>query len=292
MSWTDCLDANVPSLVLRLSALAHHVERLLGHADGPHGVVDPAATESGLGNGECLSLATEETFGGHPHVVVVDEGVHALALVLAHQSNVTDELDPLGVGRHQEHRHAVVDVGLGVSQRHDDQEGRRAGVGREVLPAVDDPFFAVLGGGGLKEGRVRTPLGLGHRIAREDLPGEQRHQVPLLLFLGAVVGDNFRIAGVGGLGPKDLRAPGRTAEDLVHQGELHLAVALAAELGTEVTGPQSSLAHLGLQGVDDGTQIVIDRMECLMAEGQVERFDFFAYESVHPIELFLERGVG
>ena len=52
---------------LRLAAeraLAHHVERLLGHADGAHGVVDAPAAEPGLGDGEGLALAAEQRVGG------------------------------------------------------------------------------------------------------------------------------------------------------------------------------------------------------------------------------------
>jgi hypothetical protein len=40
--------------------LAHHVERLAGEPDRPHGVVDPAAAEAGLGDGERLALAAEQ----------------------------------------------------------------------------------------------------------------------------------------------------------------------------------------------------------------------------------------
>ena len=54
---------------LRLAAerpLAHHVERLLRHADGAHGVVDAAAAEAGLGDGERLALAAEQRVGRAP----------------------------------------------------------------------------------------------------------------------------------------------------------------------------------------------------------------------------------
>ena len=47
--------------------------------------------------------------------------------------------------------------------------------------------------------------------------------------------------------PKMFGASGGTPEDLVHQRQLHLAVALSTELGVEVTGPQTLPLHLVLR---------------------------------------------
>ena len=85
---------------------------------------------------------------------------------------------------------------------------------------------------------VGAGVRLGHRVAGEALTVEQRLQVLLLLLGRAVVGDDLGVAGVGRLAPEHDRRPLRPAEDLVEQRELELAVALAAELGTEVRGPQ------------------------------------------------------
>ena len=66
-SWTRLLvgQGAVPGLAAE-GPLAHHVERLLGHAHGAHGVVDPATAEAGLGDGEGLALAAQEPFGQRP----------------------------------------------------------------------------------------------------------------------------------------------------------------------------------------------------------------------------------
>ena len=56
-------------------------------------MVDPAAAEAGLGDGERLALAAEERLGRQAHVVVVDEGVGAVPLGLARQAHVADDLD-------------------------------------------------------------------------------------------------------------------------------------------------------------------------------------------------------
>ena len=109
-----------------------------------------------------------------------------------------------------------------------------AGVGGEELPPVDAPTRPVtLGPAGELLG-VRTGLGLGHRVAGEDLTVEERLEVALLLLVGAVVGDDLGVSRVGRLGPEDDGGPLRHAQDLVEQGQLELAVALPAQLGTEV----------------------------------------------------------
>ncbi len=130
----------------------------------------------------------------------------------------------------------ALDVGIG--HRHHDEERRRPGVGREELPSLDDPLVAVASGPGLEAGGVGPALGLGHRVRREDLAVEQRAQVALLLLVGAVVGDDLGVARVRRLAPEDDGSPPAAAQDLVHERQLHLAVSLAPELGTEMARPQ------------------------------------------------------
>ena len=79
------------------------------------------------------------------------------------------------------------------------------------------------------------------------------------------------------------------AQLLVHQPELQLAVALSAEFGAEVAGPQALLADLLLQRFD----------ERLAAGGAVdghaqmrERLDLLRHEVLDPVELLLELRIG
>jgi hypothetical protein len=51
-------------------------------------VVHPPPAQAGLGDGEGLALAAQQALGRHPHVLVVDERVHALVLGLAGQAHV------------------------------------------------------------------------------------------------------------------------------------------------------------------------------------------------------------
>jgi len=110
-------------------------------------------------------------------------------------------------------------------------------VGGEPFLAVDHPVVAMqLGVRGENLG-VGAALRLGHREARDDLVGEQRFEEALFLLGRAVLGENLRVAGIGGLAAENGRREARAAEDLVHQRELDLSVSLAAEFGLEMAGP-------------------------------------------------------
>src|ERR1700674_5960383 len=78
----------------------------------------------------------------------------------------------------------------------------------------------------------------------------------LLLGLGSEVSEDLGVAGVWGLVAEDDRPPHRSSLDLVHQAELHLPIALAAELGWEVRGPQLLLLDLLLKRSDRAHEAV------------------------------------
>ena len=155
--------------------------------------------------------------------------------------------------------------------RHDDDELRRAGVRRVVLAAGDDPLVAVLDGLGGEHLRVGAGVRLGHREAREALAVEQRLEVQLLLLVGAVVGDDLGVAGVGGGGAEHDRRPVRAAEDLVDQRQLELAEALAAEFRAEVRGPQAARLDLLAQRADVDAEVALERVVRELRIQQVER---------------------
>ena len=66
-------------------------------------------------------------------------------------------------------------------------------------------------------------------------------QEAVLLFGGARDREDLGVARVGRLAAERTGREERRSEDLVHQPELQLAEALAAELGVEVCGPQATL---------------------------------------------------
>ena len=273
-------------------ALAHHVDRPLGHPDRPHGVVDASTAETGLRDHEGLPLATEQRFIRHPDILVVDEGMRALVQRVPPEADVALDVHAGRVGRDQEHRHALVRAHIGVRHRHDDEERRRLGVRREVLPAVDDPLAAVLDRPGLEQRRVGAGVRFGHRVGGEHLAVEQRLEIALLLLGSPVVGDDLGVAGVRRLTAEHDRRPLRPTEDLVEQCQLQLAVTLTAQLRTEMGSPQPLTPHLVLQRVDDLAPGPVQRHELLVRKHEVERLDLGTNELVSPVELLLVLGVG
>ena len=70
--------------------------------------------------------------------------------------------------------------------------------------------------------------------------------------------------------PNALGANGRRAQDLVHEAELDLAEALAAELGRQVRGPQPAALDLLLQRRVDARRAPADRAaETIVSSGQI-----------------------
>ena len=73
-----------------LRALAHQPQRLLGHADGAHAVVDPARAEPGLREREPAALLAEEVVGRDAHVVEQGLAVPAAGVVAEHGQRALD----------------------------------------------------------------------------------------------------------------------------------------------------------------------------------------------------------
>ncbi len=99
--------------------------------------------------------------------------------------------------------------------------------------------------------------------------------------------EDFRVARIGRLAAEHGRCAFRAAEDFVHQREFHLSVALAAEFGAEVTGPQATFFYLRLQWRDQFRAVRVRKI-VRMPDHEIERFDFFRDECVDPIEFALE----
>ena len=72
----------------------------------------------------------------------------------------------------------------------------------------------------------------------------------------------------------------------MHQPQLHLAVALAAQLGRQVGGPQLLPLHLGLQRANDAHEPRLVGVEDL------QRIDLVVHKPAHPLELGFELGLG
>ena len=88
--------------------------------------------------------------------------------------------------------------------------------------------------------------------------------------------------------PKMFGATAAATEDLVHQRELHLAVALPAELGIEVARPQAAVLHLLLERCRRARPRVVGHV----VVEERERLDLLVDEGAHPLELRRELRVG
>ncbi len=280
----------------RQRPLAHHVEGALALAHHPHGVVHAAAAEPGLGDLEALARRPQHRVERHPDLVVADVALGALVQVvtLVHRRDVADDLNAGGLGRNDEHRHPLVRPGVGVGHRHHDEERRVARVGREPLLALDHPLVTIKRRLADELLRIGARLRFGHGEGGHDVALEQRLEVPRLLLLRPVQREDLGVAGVGGGGAEYRRRPARAAEDLVHQRQLELSVALAAKLGPEVAGPQALLLHLLPQRRQDRPRRLIVHVVGVTRpwEEQVKRLALVTHERGHPVELLLELRLG
>ena len=73
----------------------------------------------------------------------------------------------------------------------------------------------------------------------------------------------------------------------MHEAELDLAEALAAEVGRQVGGPQAALLDLLLQRLDRALEALLAEL----LEDRLDRPDLLAHELAHPVELLLELGL-
>ena len=254
-------------------------------------MVDAAAAQTSLGDDKRLAFTAEHVVERDPDVGVAHVGVAGVLLGLGAEADVAHDLDAGRVGGNDEHRHALVGADLGIGHRHHDEEAGVAGVGREPLLAVDHPLVTVALAAGDEQGRVGARVRLGHRVAGRDRPVEQRLEVLGLLLLGAVVGEDLRVARVRRLAPEHRRRPMRPAEQLVEQGQLELAVALTAELRAKVARPKMLISDLLLQRADDAQRPLV-ALVVRIAEDVVERFDLLGQEGVDPVELLLKLRIG
>ena len=122
----------------------------------------------------------------------------------------------------------------------------------EPLLTVDDPLVPVADCVSLEQARVRPALRLGHRVGREHVLVQQRHEPPLLLLLGPVGGEHLHVPGVGCSGAENLRRRGVAADHLVQQRQLQLAEPGTAELLVEEDRPEPLLLDLLLERADVG----------------------------------------
>ena len=91
----------------RQCPLAHHVEGSLRLTEPAHAVVDPSGSEASLRQGEARALDANQILLRDPHRLIEDLGMVAELPVdhrrIVHRPNVTQDREPGGVNRHDDH---------------------------------------------------------------------------------------------------------------------------------------------------------------------------------------------
>ena len=118
-----------------------------------------------------------------------------------------------------------------------------------------------------------------------------RLEPALLLLVGAVGGEHLHVPGVGRGGAEHLRGGAVAADDLVHEAELELTEAGAAELLVEEERPEALVLDLLLELADVALHHGVGRPD-RVREDVVERLDLLLAELLDPVELLLELRIG
>ena len=164
----------------------------------------------------------------------------------AHRAQHPLDLHAGRVERHGDHRVAVVAVGVGVGEPHEDRDAA-VGVpdaGAPPLAPVEHHFIAVEGRGRLHVRGVRGgDVGLGHAERRADLAGEQRRQPALVLLGGAEVQQHLHVAGVRRVAVADLARDQRAAHPLGERRVLDVRQSRALRLATDLGLPGRNRFH-------------------------------------------------
>ena len=111
----------LPECDPHLRAHAHQVERSFGEADGAHAVVDATGPEARLHDREAAAFLAEEVLLGDADVVPQRLAV-AAALGVAEDGQAAPNLDTGRIHRHEDHRLAVVRIGVGIGDAHEDRD--------------------------------------------------------------------------------------------------------------------------------------------------------------------------
>ncbi len=206
-----------------------------------------------------------------------------------HRRHVAQDPHARRVGIEHEHRGPLMATGIRVGDRHHDQEVGDRAVGGEPLATVDDPLVAVAHGGGLQQRRIRSGgVGLGHAEGGLQIAGQQWMQVAIFLLGRAGEREDLRVARVGRRIAERERRDRARAQDLVHEAELDLPVALTAELGVQVSCPQALRPDLVLERAHRPDEPVPTQFR----QDQSRAARSARGRTAHPVELALKFGVG
>ena len=212
-------------------------------------MVDAAWAEPLLRDAEAVAGLAEHVLERNAHVGEPRLAVRApAAAFVPHHRDLANELVARRVGRDEDHRRALVRVGVGIGDDHDDAEARAVGAGGEPLVRVDHPLVAVAHRAAAQAGRVGAgDLRLGHAEERPRRARDERLEELLLLLVRAEQVQDLAVARVGRLAAEDELRDDAAADLLVQVRVLEEAAARAAGLGRQMRRPQARVLRLLLQ---------------------------------------------
>ena len=191
-------------------------------------MVDSPGAKPSLRDFEPAPFAEQHVRMRHRDLVERDFHMAVRRIVIPEYRQVTDDLHPVGVERHENHRLLLVLFRSRIGLAHDDGDraARIAGSARPPFAAVDDIAIALGRDAAQDVGRVgRGDVGLGHQEGRANLAVHQRPQPLLLLLARPVAVEHLHIAGVGRRAVERFRRPQETPHFLGAKGILEVAQA-------------------------------------------------------------------
>ena len=81
-----------------------------------------AAAEPRLGHAKRAAARTEHVIERNTHAVITDVAVAAFTLRFTADADIAHDVDARQIGRHNEHRGALIRRRIGIGHGHDDQE--------------------------------------------------------------------------------------------------------------------------------------------------------------------------
>ena len=207
--------ALAPHLVREQLAKSHaalcaptcRLEATLREAERSHAVVHAPRAEPGLRHLEATTLAEQQPVAlAHPHVLKGELAMPVRCIVIAEDAQRPHDAQPGRIDGHEEYRVGAVAGGrarAAHSTEHEDEPAARVARAAHPPLATAEHVAVLAARAGrarhleLEGRRVRRgDVGLGHRVARTDLPVEQRAQPARLLLGRAEAREQLHVARV------------------------------------------------------------------------------------------------
>ena len=236
------------------SAAAQKLQRLFGHANRPHAMVNSPGPQSPLRHFKPAPLAKYNVPRRYAHICKPQMHMTMRGIVLAEHMHWAQYLNTRCVCVHHKHGVAAVFSRLRRGARHKDihRAARIAGPGDPVLLAVENIVVAVtLGFESQLSGVGGGNIWLCHHIGRADFAHQQPGQPPLFHPTLAVALKHLHVARVWGRAIKDLSCQGNLTHLFGQVGVLHCRQPLPLVTVGQPKVPKPPGLRIGFQTIEN-----------------------------------------